>query len=164
MPVLWALACTLLWATISLASPPPAWNSQSTNYTSNINAILAARDLGINCQGSSSCKGHKTVAQGLVESINSFADDHVFGNEEYIGAILFHKLVYHRMLSVFPLTACLPGPSDDTNAGFCAFLQYVGSDVSAAKIKVLAGELIKHGCKGCGQVSPFICRRTLLQH
>jgi len=96
--------------------------------------------LGINCKGSDSCrtfvaKNHgdrSNVAEALKNAIDTIADDKKFKSGDHIFCI--QGLVGH----------------------ICAFLQKVGSDGLLAKeIKVLAGNIVDHNCRGCGSAPVF---------
>ncbi|KAJ7137842.1 Kp4-domain-containing protein [Mycena epipterygia] len=91
------------------------------------NGAAVVTDFGINCEGSSICKGKSAhVASLLVGYIDGIADDAWYNNGQQI--------------------AC----AEDV----CAFLQNSGGN-SGKNIKGLAHYIRDHGCTACGSVPIF---------
>jgi hypothetical protein len=79
--------------------------------------------LGINCRGSSKCKGN-AVVKSLYNDINKIPDNNHFDNGKHI--------------------AC--------EGHICAFLQHTTSGCYAKQLKSLAYALYAHSCQVCGSV------------
>ena len=94
-------------------------------------ASYASAKLGINCQGSQLC--HKGNGD-LVDYVNHIDCNRMYENGEHIACINRG----HKILGKQP--------------GMCLFLQYATQPISGATIQGLLGQIIAHGCEGCGSV------------
>uniref|UniRef100_A0AC35F9F4 Killer toxin Kp4 domain-containing protein n=1 Tax=Panagrolaimus sp. PS1159 TaxID=55785 RepID=A0AC35F9F4_9BILA len=100
--------------------------------------ILVVAGLGINCRGSSGCKGEPTLEQ-LNAEVQKLDDGRVYRSGEHI--------------------VCLPRGRGiisiiNWRDGLCIFLQFApeGTTITGSRVKQLIPQLMAHGCKGCGSI------------
>jgi hypothetical protein len=117
MQITFTTALAFLAATTVIAHPQPT----TPNH-------LNARDLGINCRGSSQCsQGTGEVSRKLTGYINTLDDNRWVDNGVQI--------------------ACVREPHVGGEDGaICAFMQNTGG-APTKSLKALAQDLVDHGCK-----------------
>ncbi|OCL14192.1 killer toxin [Glonium stellatum] len=96
--------------------------------------LSSANAKGINCEGSSDCGLSDAPSMGELVSIieDSVPDDQFYANGEHIVCIESGSRAY----------------------SICAFCQMSGG-APGSSIKVLARELLAHGCQNCGSIPLF---------
>ncbi|KZF19247.1 killer toxin, partial [Xylona heveae TC161] len=86
--------------------------------------------LGINCRGSSNCRGCAVNLSWLQDQMNGISDDTWFANGQHV--------------------TCHSCEGSLQNGQVCVFVQNYPQGLDAGTIKSKLGDLANHGCNSCG--------------